>query len=610
MTTTPLRTELGARPPTALLRTCSVVLWSVLLFETSVFVWGIDRGFCITDEGFFLAEMSRTSEWRLSLFGDVCRALCLGQVESVQPGRIARLVVTAAAAAAFGWGWARWATAVLPAHAAAWLRPVRTVPTALVASLAAWGYYPQSISYNTVTMAGCLVAGGGMLAHLAAAVEPACAAGRRRLSTAGWTLAPSAAAAVWVLPAKAPSAAVLLIASGAVAFVRPSGAHRLAAPAWWSAGVAAGVAGVWSFVCTPGEWWRSTMNLSRELTANDHGPKRLIDLQWAGVSGTLEMFVQIHGTSLLLLAGALAVLRYGSAWRGRRALAASIGAAAAAAQFVGGSGWESVRDVRTSVAHLMFGLVSVVLCGVLGSPAPAHPPGSADRSRTPRTQGLGVMLLLPIVGMAGTDLTIDYWFLQYGAPWVAVLVTATVAVLCIRPGPTAVAAAVSATVLLSGVQAVHGFVLRPYRVTGESGGLLSLTTTVESPPRLRGLRLDPEQARYFRELEAVVSDGGRAPPPLIAVHDMPGVVYALGARAAGSTWMFRRRSGANTKSLLAEPPAELRRAWILRSTKRAPEDPAFLRDAGLRFPDGYSLAARVEDPYYGGHVEVWRPASD
>ncbi len=127
----------------------------------------------------------------------------------------------------------------------------------------------------------------------------------------------------------------------------------------------------------------------------------------------------------------------------------------------------------------------------------------------------------------------------------------------------------------------------------------------------RDLMLDAATSRFFISMRRIAAECGfRAGDDVLGFFWMPGVLFALGARAPGGTWFSAGYPGSravNEKLLDSLPPQRMRRAFILHKVA-SPEAMPDLVAHGLDFPAGYRRCGGATWPLTGQDVVMYRPA--
>ncbi len=569
-------------------------------------VWGAHRGFDVTDEGFYALETIHPTEPAQTQFGRI-QHLLMGDAPTLLGLRLVRLVIVLAAAAVLVLGVRAWLARHAPADAAATRRRTAAVAALAVAgALLSWSQYPQAVSYNSLVNA-CLLVVCGLVAW-----------GTRWTGPPGWPavrafLAGSACAVCALL--KIPAGAALFAAVlAATAFSGERGAKGLVASLGAEmAGVAAGFALCFVAV-VPFRDFVAGLRAGAELAAGGHhGARKLLgrfasDLFASGL-GTL-----VEYAPLFVLVAAVFVARRRSrddAPPSERlpalvtALALVLFAGCVAAQ----GHWISGTPIPSFAIHPHVAALGALVLLIAAAPRDAAPPGDgASAAAGPRPWVLFAFLACaPFLVVLGTDNPPSRHVLQSAAP---LLVLAGLLALSTdvkwRTWLTLPAVTLTLTGLAS-VQFVQGYVFDPYGAVGPT--LFDESAHVAGCPPLDGIRLHPDAARLVTRMRAAIRAASPAEeqPAVIGLFDVPGLVYAAGARSPGLHWYSRHRADEDARAIAKLAPEVRDRAVLLVTRNQQARVDAVIAAAGLQFPQGYSLAETIDSPYHRGGIEVWVP---
>ncbi len=220
---------------------------------------------------------------------------------------------------------------------------------------------------------------------------------------------------------------------------------------------------------------------------------------------------------------------------------------------------------------------------------------------------VGLLVALPFVGAVGTGNAITSGAIFCMAPWLGglLLLLVFVASLCGTRWIVTTGAAVIGTFAF--VQIVSAGLCFPYRL---NGGVLRqiVPTEIGSPPTM--ILLDPATSEFFKTLRNVAAANGfKTGDDVLAFHNKPGIVFALGGRSPGLQWYFSGYLGARTANemgLSLAQPERLNKAFILEGLD-SPDAMPDLQRFGLRFPEDYRLCGRFVWPLTKETVVLWKP---
>ncbi len=156
---------------------------------------------------------------------------------------------------------------------------------------------------------------------------------------------------------------------------------------------------------------------------------------------------------------------------------------------------------------------------------------------------LGVILLLlaiPIMGMVGTNNVSSTAFVPYLTAWFA-LIMIFVLYLNQRVKIHLISSIIIITVafiMLS--KTIDGVIYSHYRLADIRR---NQTETIEGIKALKGIKVDIQTKQFFEKLNHIIKKKTdfKEGDPILAAYDMPGIVYALGGISPGTPWYFVER---------------------------------------------------------------------
>lgn len=648
-------------PAVTVIAQSATMLTVVLMF--GAVVWGSDRGFDLGDEGFYLLGYQPKQE-RLSQLGGAFHALVSSVVgerpTSVFSMRVAHLVITLAGSLVFSWGFWAW---MRPRVRLPWRPRYRSLAIALplVGNLVGYAAGPQSLSYNHLNNA-LLLGVTGLALYV---VAPSSEATRR-----SW-LPPVLLVAVGYLVALdflvKFTTGIGLVGLLTLLFLTRRGGKIasgvdivIAAPA----GVVLALLTYFTEV-EPAAVWRSQFaaDYSDLARGGSHSGASLLDSYGRSLRDLFGNVVDVLPLLVLVLIATWCYARRANARPVRGpVLWAVLAMALTCSLFFSqpspylnhgieralvplgcvllllGRHRPPTRKIETAVRAYLLGVICLALGvmyfelrqrGLLRGDSISPRPGatyifllligssvlvglSAARRRGPSPTAaqplfpVGILLLLlPFVGSVGTGNDVLFGVMWHLAPWFALLV-----VMCLRCEEVGMARSIAGPLLgismiISLVQLYHGYIEQPYGLGG------SLTKQTEPVPRSLGqsrLRVDQRTARSLEQLVALPALQKLQPgTPILALYDMPGVVYLLRGVSPGRVWFESApRSWATNCRLLSKSKVD--RAATLLLVDR-PIDPVMskcLSRSGFPPPEAYDLVGRAPG-LYGQVISVYVP---
>lgn len=587
--------------------TLSVIAW---------LIWASGKGLDVTDEGFYLLTARHPEDVVMmpTAFHHMTSWLLWATAGSVAALRVIGVLGTAAAGAFL-------ADAALAVSGArrSWL----AVSTVTTSALVAYAWLLLTPSYNTYN--GWAVAGASActLRALAATRTPGCARWHGWMFGCGLFLGVS-------FFVKFPTAAAMsaLVAIAIAAWPGLSRRERATAFAWTAMGAAGAAAFVFLVVVSPIAWWREAVAGVDQTTrlGAGHGVSgiaRYAREVWTHVIVGTRPVVWVMWGLGFASAAMLAAARNDQERRAARVMlwlliaAAALRSALVTLAWIAPpmmAGYAGIDPFPFGVArfHLHWLLLVTAIAagawlGARRGTSLGTRPAAANRQR------LVVALLLAggtVAAAFGTANPIYLNFMLALGSW------STLMVLAARYASATLAwsggAVTMLTVLiLSALQIVGGTITAPY---GLNEGLLRQTvvTSIGSPPS--HVSLDPDTHRLVVDLRQLADTCGfREGDDVLAFYNMPGLVYAMGARSPGLAWYTSGLPGSrvvNEQGLEAAGAARVSRAFILQTPDATPWLGTLAR-RGIEFPARYTECGTVRRRFRGLVIELtlWRPAS-
>ena len=213
------------------------------------------------------------------------------------------------------------------------------------------------------------------------------------------------------------------------------------------------------------------------------------------------------------------------------------------------------------------------------------------------------LMALPLAGAVGTAVPWQLNVMLYFGPALAAI---GMLLSMLMPGQARVVV-LAVTGLFAVSQIVTAGEAGPYRLNAP---LSQQTEPTSIGMPLHDLSLDPATSRFFIAMRRTATECGFTPgDDILGFFWMPGVLFALGARAPGGTWFSAGYPGSRAvnERLLAQLPLDrVRRAFILHkvgSRDAMPELATYGRD----FPAGYRRCGSAVWPLTGEEVILYRP---
>lgn len=591
-------------------RWANLVLTATLVAAAAVMIWGSDRGFDFSDEGVYFLAYRHPDQFvepytYYPRFGAAVFAALGYSISAVRVVTFAGLVL---ATLVFWWGFLSFlrSTGLNPFRTP--LRRTNGLLLTLLSVLPAFCWPPPSLSYNSMAGMALLVAAGCLLRALVPARTPGQVL-RSLLALFGFGVG-----VMFLLMVKG-SAAIALAASGVVLVLLLTPVpfvQRL-----WLLGalaLATLLAGAVFFVTVKefaatlvflGDAWRGLLlEGAAGGLVERHAREFLELLRRTAVSYNFPLALAAAALVFALVARGRYDLR--DRWS-RIALVAFL--AIFAASGFGKNGFLAGISHRNGTMLFYSALAfSLFLLGAASHILRDLPRGTVRVSdHAGYTVFVAWLALLPFCGAVGTTHRVYVNTLLHLAPLFALYALLAADMDRRMRAQTATLGVSCLLCVFAFSQFVHGYVKEPYRLP-EPLAAQRLPTELGEPPTT--LKLDARSSAFVRRLREVLHGAGFQPGgDIVALFDMPGVVFAAGGVSPGRIWYFggyEQEEGVNIELLRRAGRERLRRAFVLQSDNDARVEPYFA-SAGIRFPDEYVYLAELTHPEKGWRIQVWAP---
>lgn len=219
------------------------------------------------------------------------------------------------------------------------------------------------------------------------------------------------------------------------------------------------------------------------------------------------------------------------------------------------------------------------------------------------------LFFLPLTCGFGSTNTLYFSALHWTVFWAAGLLLLSRSVATALEEPRLHHMIIGLLLLTAGLHLFSGHFLRPYMYQ-PSLWRQTEPVAISDPPTT--LKLDPATARFLGEVRSVLmTHGYRAGDDVFGFFNLPGVVFALGAKQPGAPWYFGTWYGnSDTDGGKIRQVSQSRRqqAWILTQADVTIFRTQF-HDAGIDFPDGYVKIGQTINPTTGLEIGIWKPKS-
>lgn len=211
------------------------------------------------------------------------------------------------------------------------------------------------------------------------------------------------------------------------------------------------------------------------------------------------------------------------------------------------------------------------------------------------------LLVVPLLGSFGTNAGFIDKTLHQDSHWFAALLIIFVQiwkkteVFKIPFRKIIISSMIMLVTLLSSLQIVYGYMLRPYHLPTN---LLSQSHLIENVQSLKGIKVDLETKHFYETLNKIISENADFQPgdPVIGLYGIPGFVYALGGSSPGVVYFPSNIGMEGTCKLLEIAQVELEDAIIL-ANRELDDHTNCLPKLHIHYPEDYRLAETLDITY-------------
>ncbi|MDJ0660394.1 MAG: hypothetical protein QNJ42_13040 [Crocosphaera sp.] len=233
------------------------------------------------------------------------------------------------------------------------------------------------------------------------------------------------------------------------------------------------------------------------------------------------------------------------------------------------------------------------------------------------------LFFLPFVASVGTNTGLFSLAARNAVPWLALIALLLNKINNNGKAKPLIWLFVLSLILSLSLSITHRYVYKPYRIVGN---LLqqTKTTNLDLLP-VQSLKFDPKTKRFLEELNTLIEKTNfQKGTPIIGLYDMPGIVYIFGGISPGIPWYFGPPYDSPSRNCFAltNSQTDKSKAILLINNKIDSINPQFLtclKENGINFPRDYHQVGEVFNPYhsfYGKYnpdqkkvVSVWSPKS-
>ncbi|VEP11256.1 membrane hypothetical protein [Hyella patelloides LEGE 07179] len=209
------------------------------------------------------------------------------------------------------------------------------------------------------------------------------------------------------------------------------------------------------------------------------------------------------------------------------------------------------------------------------------------------------LLLLPFGAAFGTNTSIRALAARNIIPWLAVILILLTLLYQNHKTKNFIYLFTLTIIVWLGIKISYSQIYHPYKLLENRLQQTELLEFVQ--PHARGLKVDPLTANFIEQLHNIVHQSGfQVGDPIIALHDMPGLVYLLGGFSPGAPWYFSvfPESPVRTCNNILHSSFNPKKAVFLINNDIDPLVLGCLKKVGINFPQDYHKVGEVENPFY------------
>jgi len=234
-------------------------------------------------------------------------------------------------------------------------------------------------------------------------------------------------------------------------------------------------------------------------------------------------------------------------------------------------------------------------------------PGAAGIDARRRAPIVAALFFLPLTSGFGSTNTLYFSALHGTVLWTAGLLLAARCIATVAQLPRLNFGVACVLGLAAAAHLFSGHFLRPY-MNQPPLWRQNIPVSVGWPATT--LRLDPVSARFIEQVRAtLVTHGFRPGDDVFGFFNLPGIVYAVGAKQPGAPWYFGTWYGGDDTDggKIRQVPLERRqRAWIITQADLSAFSRQF-RECAIDFPAGYEKIGETVNPTTTLPISIWKP---
>jgi hypothetical protein len=218
-----------------------------------------------------------------------------------------------------------------------------------------------------------------------------------------------------------------------------------------------------------------------------------------------------------------------------------------------------------------------------------------------------VFLVLPVISSFGSTNTIYVSAMHESVFWVAGLILVSEGIAKDLSVPWFRNCICILMALGASAHVFSGHFMSPYMF---QPSLWKQTQAVEIGSPSTTIKVDPALGAFLTDIRSTLDKNGYEPgDDVFGFFNLPGVIFAIGARQPGAPWYFGtwyHDDDTDGGKLRRVALIRRQRAWIITQADVSMFRPQFLK-CGIDFPDGYVKIGQTMNPTTGLEIGIWKP---
>ena len=226
------------------------------------------------------------------------------------------------------------------------------------------------------------------------------------------------------------------------------------------------------------------------------------------------------------------------------------------------------------------------------------------------------LFFLPFIAGLGTDTSVTTLAAKNIVPWFALIIILLVNLNRNGKAKPFISLFMVSVVIWLLLKITYWHIYKPYRLVEP----LPQQTEIVNLAQFKNSRLkvDPQTKDFIQALSALIKQTNfQLDDPIIALYDMPGIVYLLGGVSPGAPWYLdyggEFESSNRICNNIMSSKKDKQNSILLVNSRIRPEIISCMKVSGIDFPDNYDKVGEVSNiykrfyPFQDTVVSVWAP---